>query len=62
MQMKRDPKVFSILIIYYVYWDYSKARACIPEVYTVLLTPMLAYNVTVICHMSMMSYDIFDGI
>ena len=40
----------------------SKARDSIPEVHTVLLTPILAYDVTVICHMLMQSYDIFDGI
>ena len=28
------------------YKNYSKARACIPEVHTVLLTPILAYGLT----------------
>ena len=35
-----------------------KAKGCIAEVLTVLLTPILSYDISVICHMSSLTYDI----
>ena len=42
--------------------NYSKVRACIPEVHTLLLTPILAYVLTSIWHLSLLSYVIFHQI
>ena len=36
-----------------------KARGCIAEVLPVQMTPILAYFISVICHMSSLTYDIF---
>ena len=36
-----------------------KAKGCIAEVLTVLKTPISIYVFFVICHISMLSYDIF---
>ena len=35
-----------------------KARGCIAVVLTVLSTPILSYDIIVICHMSSLTYDI----